>query len=191
MPVAFFLGGYEQPWQRGLGALANRGGLAGLARRQGGLSFVLLQELGMAVGLSRGRLLLLAIVLLVHILMRKVLLPAVLNPSAPLAAVLGKGACSMISQGRFSGHSIADGINPNATAWPWQSVSQDSLGSGVQGGLLWHAVVWCLRLLWSSLALLLHRIRSYFMSAACQELASLCDADWWVQPADCTLLFGP
>lgn len=114
---------------------------------------------------------------LLQLLLRKVVLPAVRNPEAPVSAVLGHGVCS---SDRFAAHS---GNSSSGTA------AAHTGPGGVSGGILWRMISGVVSSLLSLFMWLFSRAKSRLMRDLCQALAELCDSPRALHAADCAALF--
>lgn len=182
MPVAFFQGGCERQ-QQARRALAQRGGLWGLAQgRQPRLQLQAARTAALVLGL-----------ILLQLLIRKVVLPAITHPDMPLTAILGQGACSsgpsagLRSYGaaELGGHaaSSSQAVQPGGVASTYVAEQQ--------GGLLWRGVLWCCGLMWYLVAWPWTMLRSQAVGRVCQDMALLCDdSNMAWMAADCAGLFG-
>lgn len=189
MPVAFLAGGFDtNPWQAAYSALG---------RPRLGLLQLLLQSPAL-----RRAIILPTAYMLLQLLVRGVLVPALRHPEAPVSAVLGRGLCggfpaaaqgvaaagvqssSVVAHLQYLERSVgAAGHGPGSGGlWPLQ------LERG-HGGLLWGVITWVLRALWVLAAWVLGRVRSGLKGKLCQSLAMLCGDPAVLTPADCAALF--
>jgi hypothetical protein len=188
MPVAFLAGAYDNPWQAAYSALAGRGGLWGLA--QGHHSDPFLWSI--LASLLRGMLLPLAFVLL-QLLVRGVLLPAMRHPEAPVSAVLGQGACAGVGgYGERVGGGLGPGVNPGQGAdVPAVGLSGEGVFQleSVRGGMLWRVIYFAFRAAWLVVAWVWGRVCTHVRGGVCRALAELCDDPAFLHAVDCAALF--
>jgi len=185
MPVAFFQGGCERPWQQQAHrALAQRGGLWGLAQgRQPRLQLQAARTAALVLGL-----------ILLQLLIRKVVLPVFTHPDMPLTAILGQGACSGGPSAGLPSYGAAElgglAAGSSRTVQPGDVASSGSVAEQ-QGGLLWRGVLWCCGLIWYSIARPWTILTSQAVARVCRDMAVLCDDSTmaWMA-ADCAGLFG-
>jgi hypothetical protein len=171
MPVAFLAGGCNEPWDGG-------GGNAFFASAGEGVAAAL-RESTRRLCLAACNVLAL---LLVYYAVTKVVLPIWSSPGAPFAAVFGPGACSSSSSGSLlrqhdDGHA-----------------SGSSDAGGLNGGLLWRALVWWVSGVWMVLRLLGRGAQLGITREVCNLLREVCGGGVSGLPglaADCRLMFEP
>lgn len=146
--------------------------------------------------LLRAVMLPLAFVLL-QLLVRGVLLPAMRHPEAPVSAVLGQGACAGLGgygvgvRGVGADGSPGQGGVDDPPVGFGAGLSEDGVFQleRVRGGLLWRVIYFALRAVWLVVAWVWGRVRSRVQGDVCQALAGLCDDPEFLHAADCAALF--